>query len=55
MRTGYKVFFQGGAWSLTALICMAGAARGDYWLVLIFGAFALVSMWCGLSNADKLP
>lgn len=55
MRIGYKTFFQGAAWSITCLICGTAAVRGDYWLVLIFGALALVSMWCGLSNADKLP
>ncbi len=55
MRIGYKTFFQGAAFSITTLIMMAAIVRGDYWFVLIFGALALLSMWHGLSNADKLP
>ena len=55
MKTGYKIFFQGAAWPLTALGCMGAVVRGDYWLVLIFGASTLALMWCGLSNAEKLP
>lgn len=55
MRIGYKTFFQGAAWSITTLICMASVVHDNYWFALLFGAFALISMWCGLSNADKLP